>query len=256
MSILKLRGLDDYSIEEIKRYWEGYNTKEDKPKILGVSLSCSDVCNLKCIYCYAGTEKKPHKNELSLEEQNKIMSDGKELGARTVVLCGDGEPTMDRNLVPMIKHAKANNMIMIIVTNGVIFGDDETCKKVHNITGEELLKTIYDCDGSLILKLESLIEEKYDSIVGVQGSYKKYRKAVERISDLGFGKCEEGVTRFAFSSVIMKNNIDELKDLKEFADSLNAQYICKLPSLVGNSLEIINYIAFMDRPNHLIHVAN
>lgn len=168
------------------------------------------------------------------------MSDGKELGARTVVLCGDGEPTMDRNLVPMIKHAKANNMIMIIVTNGVIFGDDETCKKVHNITGEELLKTIYDCDGSLILKLESLIEEKYDSIVGVQGSYKKYRKAVERISDLGFGKCEEGVTRFAFSSVIMKNNIDELKDLKEFADSLNAQYICKLPSLVGNALDNID----------------
>lgn len=147
---------------------------------------------------------------------------------------------MDKNLVPMIKHAKANDMIMIIVTNGVIFGDDETCKKVHNMSGQESLETIYDNDGSLILKLESLEKEKYDRIVGVKGSHEKYMTGINRIEKLGFGKDEDGVTRLAFSSVIMKNNIEELQGLKDFADRLNAQYICKLPSLVRNALDNID----------------
>jgi len=59
VAILKLRGLDDFTKEELNKYWEGYNPKVDKPRILGVSLSCSNRYNLKCIYCYAGTEKNP-----------------------------------------------------------------------------------------------------------------------------------------------------------------------------------------------------
>ncbi len=102
----------------------------------------------------------------------KIISDGKALGARTVVFCGDGEPTMDRNIVQMLAHTKQNDMIMVIVTNGVIFGDDNLCKKVHGMTGREFLELIYDNDAILILKLESLKEEKYDYIVGVKGSFK------------------------------------------------------------------------------------
>ncbi len=61
-------------------------------------------------------------------------------------------------------------------------------------------------------------------------------KGVERITDIGFGEVKYNVTRIAFSSVIMKNNIEELEELKKLADSKNAQYICKLPSLVENVL--------------------
>jgi MoaA/NifB/PqqE/SkfB family radical SAM enzyme len=244
MEPLKLRGLDDYKKEELEAFWKDYNPKVDQPKILGVSLSCSDVCNLRCIYCYAGKDKKPVKNELNLEEQNNIISQSKELGGRTVILCGDGEPSMDKNLVGIAKHAKACGMILVVVTNAVIFGDDATCMKVHNMTGEALLKELYDNDVSLIIKLESLIEEKYEYVVGVKGTYKKYREAINRIVKIGFGylvqEGEHSITRFAFSSVIMKNNIEELNDLKKFADSVNAQYICKLPSLVGNALDNMN----------------
>lgn len=136
------------------------------------------MCNLRCIYCYAGIDKKPLQNELSLDEQKKIISDAKELGAKTVVLCGDGEPTMDKNLVEMAKHAKNNNMVMVVVSNAVIFGDDDLCKKIHKMDGESLLKSLYDNDVSLIIKLESLDEQKYEYVVGVKGAYKKYRTAI------------------------------------------------------------------------------
>lgn len=244
MSLFKLKGLDDFTKEEIDDFWRDYDSKKDRPKILGVSLSCSDLCNLKCIYCYAGTVKKPSVDELTLEEQISIIKQAKDLGARTVVLCGDGEPSMDKNLVEMTKFTKANDMIMVVVTNGVIFGDDMACKRIHNLTGEELLKTLYDNDASLVIKLESLIEDKYEHIVGVKGSYNKYRVSINRMVSVGFGNCIEQdsnshITKFAFSSVIMKNNIEELHSLKEFADNLNAQFICKLPTLVGNALDNI-----------------
>ncbi|SCN25163.1 pyrroloquinoline quinone biosynthesis protein PqqE [Clostridium sp. N3C] len=178
MGVLRLRGLDDFKKEGLVKFWENYNTKVDEPKILGVSISCSNMCNLRCIYCYAGIDKKPLQNELSLDEQKKIISDAKELGAKTVVLCGDGEPTMDKNLVEMAKHAKNNNMVMVVVSNAVIFGDDDLCKKIHKMDGESLLKSLYDNDVSLIIKLESLDEQKYEYVVGVKGAYKKYRTAI------------------------------------------------------------------------------
>lgn len=242
--MFKLQGLDDFKKEQIDEFWKDYNPKEDKPRILGVSLSCSDVCNLKCIYCYAGKEKKPRTNELNLEEQINIIRQAKELGGRTVVFCGDGEPSMDKNLVGMTKYANENGMIMVVVTNANIFGDDELCKRVHNMTGEELLQVLYDNNASLIIKLESLEEEKYEHIVGVTGAYKKYRTAIDRMVKIGFGNYkmdgDSKITRFAFSAVIMKNNMEELPKLKEFADGVNAQFICKLPTLVGNALDNID----------------
>lgn len=241
--MFKLRGLDDFKKSEIENFWKNYDPKVDEPRILGVSLSCSNVCNLRCIYCYAGNEKRPYPNELTLEEQNDIIRQAKEMGGRTVVFCGDGEPSMDRNLIGMVECANENNMVMVVVTNANIFGDDNLCQRIHNMTGEELLQKLYDNNASLVVKLESLEEDKYDSIVGVKGAFKKYTLAIERMKKVGFGNYveEDGakITRYAFSAVIMKNNIEELQKLKAFADDINAQFICKLPTIVGNALDNI-----------------
>jgi len=67
-------------------------------------------------------------------------------------------------------------------------------------------------------------------------------KAVENIQKVGFNKVigevdGNKITRLAFSAVVMTLNINEVKKMKEFARSTNAQYICKLPSLVGEAVK-------------------
>lgn len=234
-----LAGLDSFEKTELDKYWENYDPKKDDPKILGIAISASNRCNLRCVYCYAG-EQKPLPNELNLREQQDIITQAAELGAKTVVICGDGEPSIDPNLCGIVECAHSLNMKTIVVTNGIIFGDDPYSTKVHHKNGEELLSFLKNNGVSFVLKLESIVQESYESIVGVKGAFQKYMTSIDRICKAGFNKLEQNgdvaITRIAFSAVIMKSNINELTDLKQFADDHNAQFICKLPSLVGRAL--------------------
>lgn len=180
-------GLDHFEKEFLDKYWEGYDPKNDELKILGVSISSSNICNYKCIYCYAG-DQKPLKDELTLEEQQNILTQAQPLGAQTVVICGDGEPSMDKNLLGIVSHAAKLGLHSVVVTNGALFGDDALAKKIFAMDGKSVLESLYQNNASLIVKLESLNPEKYEMIVGVKGAHPKFRKAVERMCEVGFNK--------------------------------------------------------------------
>lgn len=242
-TLLKLRGLDSFSDLELKKFRENYDPKKDAPKILGVNISTSNVCNLNCIYCCAGSKKVPLSNELTIGEQQSIISQAKQLGAKTVVVCGDGEPTMDNKLCKIVTHANKLGMITVIFTNGVIFEDNKVSNAVHGYNGDKLLELFYESNVSLIIKVDSLKEERYDTIVGKPNSFKKLMKAIGKIRKVGFTKIIQRdnsyITRLSFATVVMKHNIEELANLKNFADSIGAQFVSKLPSLVGNTLNNI-----------------
>jgi MoaA/NifB/PqqE/SkfB family radical SAM enzyme len=235
---LVLRGLDHFPKQDLDEFWEAF--KSGTPRMLGVGLSCSLACNCRCVYCYAG-EKAPLPDELSLEEQKDILSQSAALGARSVLVCGDAEPLMDKNLVAIVEHANSLGMYSVVVTNGIIMGDDKTASTVHGMTGKELTKRLFELGSSLIVKLESLDEARYDHTVGLKNGYPRFMAAVENAIDAGFTELTSTdsvvVTRLCFSAVIMRHNIHELYALKEFASQRNAQFVCKVPSLVGNAVE-------------------
>lgn len=240
-----LNGLDSYGKEELDNFWKNYDPKKDAPKILSICLSCSVRCNLKCIYCYAGP-KKPAKNELTLEEQKSIIGQAKELGAKTAVVCGDGEPSMDKNIVPIAQYCHELGIICIVVTNAIIFGDDKFSRKVHGVSGWELANLLYDAGVSLMVKMDAMYPGKYDTIVGIKGAYQKFNRAINNITNIGFGNSERvgevDITRLSFSAVVMRNTIGDLRKMKEFANEKGGQFICKLPSLVGDALSHLNFM--------------
>lgn len=235
-----LNGLDSFAQDELDNFWRNYDPKTDDPKIIGIGLSCSFLCNLKCIYCYAG-EKVPDTDELTLSEQKDLISQAKNLGAKTAIMCGDGEPLMDKNLLPIVEHCNQNGITVIVVTNGTIMGDDLIAKKIHGIDGRNVAKFLYDKGASLMIKMDTLDPQKYNNIVGVKGAYEKFKMALTNIFEVGFAKVKEStkglITRVAFSGVVMKHNLDEVPAMKKFANDRNTQFICKLPSLVGRALE-------------------
>jgi len=243
-----LKGLDHFSKEELQKFWDGWNPKKDEPKILGIGLSTSLLCNLRCIYCYAG-EKKPYKDELTLTEQKNIVTQAKNLGAKTVIICGDGEPLMDKNLLHIVEHANKNEMISVVVTNGIILGDNNLAIKIHGFNSKNVASFLYNHNASLVIKMDSIDQARYDQIVGVIGTYHKFMKAVDNILDAGFTEIpnistKEGyiLTRAAFSAVVMKHTIHELPEMKKFANDRGAQFICKLPSLVGSALDNLEFM--------------
>lgn len=241
-----LNGLDSFSKPELDAFWEALDPSDGRAKILSVGLSCSFRCNYKCRYCYADQKKIPFPDELTLEEQKDIITQAKELGARTVVICGDGDPLVDKNLPAMVVHANGFGMTSIVVTNAAVMGDDRLAEKYHGMTGEELAGHLYRNGASMMIKLDSVNPEKYDEIVGVEGAFRKLERTLDRMKRLGFfcgrdgGK--GGLTRVAFSAVVMKDTLAEVSEMRKFADGIGAQFICKLPTLVGNALKHLGFM--------------
>jgi MoaA/NifB/PqqE/SkfB family radical SAM enzyme len=235
-----LRGLDDFSSSELEDFWRNYNPKTDYPKILSIGLSCTNRCNLRCVYCYAG-EKRLGPGELTLSEQMDIVLEARDMGAKTVVICGDAEPMMDRNIIPIVEHNNHLGMTTVVVTNGTVIGDDRLCHKVHGYDGMDTARTLYENGASFMVKMDSIDPVRYDGLVGIPGAHMKFQNALERLGRAGFNRGEKRgevtVTRIAFSGVITKRNLDEIPAMRSFADSFSAQFICKLPTLVGRALE-------------------
>jgi MoaA/NifB/PqqE/SkfB family radical SAM enzyme len=239
-----LNGLDSYSRKELNAFWDGYDYKN--PSILSIGLSCTFRCNYKCRYCYAGTKKIPFDNELSTHEQLDLVSQAKALGAKTAVLCGDGDPLVDPNLVPIAEHCADMGITLVVVTNAAVLGDERLCEKYHGINCRSLSKKLSSAGISLIIKLDSVDPAKYNEIVGVRDGWDHLCRALEHLKTVGmFNKNSTNgviVTRVAFSGVVMKDTLDEVPKMKNFSDKIGAQFICKLPTLTGCALTYLDFM--------------
>lgn len=235
-----VRGLDHHSRDEIEKFWREWNP--ENPKIRAVGLSTPKICNLRCVYCYAGSDRVRSKNELTVDEYKRVVDEARELGAEVALICGDGEPLMYRYLIEFVEHLSDKGMYPVVVTNGIALGDDTLSQRIHGMDSFELCETLYEHEASLVVKMDSITKEIYERIVNVPGTFDKFMRAVENIQRVGFneiiGEVEgKEITRLAFSAVVMTLNINEVRKMKEFARKMNAQFICKLPSLVGEAVK-------------------
>ncbi len=163
------------------------------------------------------------------------------MGAITIVICGDGEPTIDPFLLPIIQFSSGLGMNNILVSNELIFGDDILCEDIHGYKATEMISLLKTHRTSLILKLESLDSETYEKVVGKKGAFQKFKKAIYNLHEMDFSNnanLPNGaiLTSMAFSSVIGKLNIHEIFELRRFAHEFGAQFIAKFPSFVGNAI--------------------
>ena len=88
----------------------------------------TNACNMHCKGCWSGTYG--HKSSLSFEDMDKIVSQGKELGAHLYMLTG-GEPLMRRKDILRLA-GKHNDCVFSIYTNSTLI-DGEFCKEVLRV---------------------------------------------------------------------------------------------------------------------------
>ncbi|TKJ17884.1 hypothetical protein CEE44_05180 [Candidatus Woesearchaeota archaeon B3_Woes] len=168
-------------------------------KMLLIDIETSNKCNLNCKYCFRdvyGT-KEALKKELDLNKRLNLIKQARELGCKTIKITGAGEPFADPDVWPMIEYANSLGMWVMIFTNGSLI-DKNTAKKLIKM------------DVSLIVKCNSLDENKEDQMVGVKGYAKKRNKAIEYLIKEGFNKTNP--TRLGRDLVITNINKEEIYD--------------------------------------------
>ena len=96
-------------------------------------------CNQKCIHCYAASELMANTEELSTADWFKIIDELKDAHVPSVTFTG-GEPTIRKDLVELIEHAKW--FVTRLNTNGILLTDDY-CKRLYDASLDSIQITFY-----------------------------------------------------------------------------------------------------------------
>lgn len=170
----------------------------DNNKLLSIRLETSLICNLRCVYC-CNKSGKPSIDEMGYDQLLNIIDQAKNLGTRSIVVIGGGEPTLYPHFRELISYINSLSLIPVIFTNTTTMTYDLACYLFReNVT--------------VIVKLDSLDEMTQDELAGVEGTYKKIRIGMENLIKAGFTKYEDTL-RLGASFVVSKKNIHEIPDI-------------------------------------------
>lgn len=135
-------------------------------------------CNSHCHYCNVWQEKHfKNVKELEQGEAKKLISQCYQAGVRYIDFTG-GEPTLNPNLVELVRYAKNLGIKTEVTTNGIPHGGDtlqETarCVDKFNISLDTLKPDIYrqvrgvDCMEKVLATLKEIMEVRHPKLMTV-----------------------------------------------------------------------------------------
>ena len=97
----------------------------------------TDACNMHCVGCWSGTYG--HKNNMSYEDMDKIVTQGKELGTYLYFMTG-GEPTVRK--ADILKLAEKHSDCMFGLFSNSTLIDEELCQKIVELGNITFLLSI------------------------------------------------------------------------------------------------------------------
>jgi MoaA/NifB/PqqE/SkfB family radical SAM enzyme len=179
------------------------------------------------LYCFSGKEINVESaGGLTLGEYKDIILNSKDLGARTLLFPGVGEPTLDKNLKPLIDFAHGLGLVSVVYTCGVL--DSSTIEFFRNH------------DVGLILKVDSFDERNYERLVGLP--YQRFRESLDRIVEVYNGtvaKYDDAfiLTRLAANTVVTRINRNDIRDISVFCDEHRILHFVENLSMVGSAID-------------------
>ena len=97
-----------------------------------MEISPTSACNHRCVFCaldFVGYKK----HYLKTHRLKDIVSELGELGIKSIMYAGEGEPFLHRDLANIVMHTKASGIDVGITTNGVMM-NSTICEKIMGAT--------------------------------------------------------------------------------------------------------------------------
>lgn len=175
-----------------------YRLLEIKPRTVVIMLT--NRCNLKCIMCKQW--RMPSSEELSTKDWKRIIKELKKIGIKNIHFTG-GEPLLRQDLYELIQYSSQNGSVVGITSNGLL------------LTKETLDNLIKSGLHSIAVSVDAL-EAKYEQLRGVPNSFTRMKNALSLVSDAR----KKGKVSAYINFTLMKNTIENFKEVKEFVDKL------------------------------------
>lgn len=180
-----------------------------------------NVCPWNCDFCFTeepGSTEKIRSKELSIGERLKLIDDLAALGTKSINFIGAGEPTIDPDFWTILERMRTHNITPIVYTEGSL-----------KLIDKAFAKKLFDIGATVVLKVNSMANEKYQNAVvnGTTGRkrpmaenyFQQRNEALDVLMKIGFNKTFP--TRLAFDTIICKENVNEILDIHRFTRQNN-----------------------------------
>ena len=209
------------------------NENPDYP-LNSLYLYLSEQCNLHCNHCWISPNfSQSQKNGIPLEYLKKPLLEAKSLGLHSVKLTG-GEPLLYRDLGALLTFLAAEEIAVIIETNGTLFDS-------------RILQNLRLCEVDQIsVSLDAGTAKIHDKIRGVKGSFHRALEGLKLLSEYDFS--------FQIIMTLQRKNSQQIPGLVSLCKELGASSL-KINHLLpcGRGKEVFKDRQNLD-PGELIHL--
>jgi mycofactocin radical SAM maturase len=158
-------------------------------------------CNLACIHCLSSSGRRDP-NELSTSEAMRVIDELSEIQVFYVNI-GGGEPTIRHDFWDLISYSVERGVGVKFSTNGTTINPERAAR----LAGMDYVDVQISIDGA--------DAATNDAIRGT-GSWAAARRAMDHLAGAGFGP-------FKISVVVTRENVAQLDDFAELAESYGAE---------------------------------
>jgi radical SAM protein with 4Fe4S-binding SPASM domain len=179
-----------------------------------VEISPTSLCNQRCRFCYRDFDG--HKaNILKPEVFLNLIKSLAKLGVKSVLLAGDGEPTLNKATPEAIVLGRKLGMDMALNSNGILFP-------------EEISRQILPCLTWLRFSIMSANPQHYASIHGVPEE--QLTQAVENIRKcVEIKKREKLAVTLGIQQVLLEDNGGDVYELAKLCKQIGVDYYVLKP---------------------------
>lgn len=174
------------------------------PQVERIFICPSHECNANCVHCYEKFIHKKFQKSLTTQQIKNVIHQFHKLGGCWIYFCS-GEFLLRNDALELIKYARANHILVSIVTNGLLLDEKKIGElKIAGVT-------------NLIVSIDSAIASKHDKLRGVKGCFKK------AVNGLRIAK-EKKLDTYIWTYV-SKSNFNELKGISKLGKELGVSRV-------------------------------
>ena len=176
-------------------------------------LSLTNVCNQKCEFCYINWSH--GKDLLSKEAALSFVDDAKEIGVKSVLIAGDGEPTLNPHWREVIERFYERKLDVALNTNFVQIKDSD-----FELLGKSL--------SWLRISFQSHQADKYAQIHRCPPDH--YDRVIDNIKKMVAYKKRTGAPlAIGLQQVLLPDNAMDVLETAQLAKSLGVDYYVLKP---------------------------
>ena len=178
---------------------------KDKGYLSQVSMELTERCNNNCVHCYINLpadDEEAKKKEITFEEIKGIVVEAARMGCLSWHLTG-GEPLLREDFPEVYLYLKRKGIRVTIFTNATLI-NSETASLFKKYPPQDIEVSIY-----------GLSQRTYEAITRNLGSFDAFKQGINLL--------KENHIPFILKTAALPQNFHEIKEMRDFAQSLTGQ---------------------------------